>query len=276
MSLTPLDPLPTRIGHSEWEGNRYVGHAVPDLLEEQETVAGLLTLAVCGRQLAPAERAVLDDIAVAMTNGDPRIFPHKVARLVSAYGSCAPAMAAGLLFLEGAYVGPGAFRACAELLVALRDEAPDLDPTAMQGAMERRLRAGRPLSGFNVPFRPHCERLLLVKRSIARRERDRHFYWQLMECAADAMRRLNGPEPDAGIGIAAALLDLGFTPRQISHLCIALAQPVFLATVVEGSEQKERVLRRLPDDRVRYVGAAPRVTPRAAKATGGGEASERE
>jgi hypothetical protein len=264
MSVTPIEPLPTRIGHAEWQGNRYVGRAVPDLLEEQETLAGLLSLAVSGRQLAPAERGVLDDIALAMTNGDPRIWPHKVARLVSAYGGCVPAMAAGLLFLEGAPVGPDVYGLCAELLVALRDEAPDLDPAAMQGAMERRLRAGTRLWGFGPPFRPQCERLPLVKRSIARRERDRLFYWRLMECAADALRRLKGPEPEVGIGIAAALLDLGFTPRQISQLCIALEQPMFLATVVEGAEKKERVLQRLPDDRVQYVGTAPRVSPRAA------------
>jgi hypothetical protein len=185
-------------------------------------------------------------------------------------------MSAGFLLLEDAHIGPGAYGVCAELLIALRNEAPDLNPVTIQGALERRLRAGQRLAGCGVPLRPECERLLLMKESIARRGRDQLPYWRLLECTVGALHSLKAPEPSVGLGVAAALLDLGFTPRQIANLCVALAQPVFLATAIEGSEQKERVLRRLPDDRVRYVGAAPRLTPRAAKATGEGEASKRE
>jgi hypothetical protein len=266
MSFTPIHPLRTRVGHSEWQGNRYVGHSVPDLLDGNETLAGLLILAVCGRRLPPEERALVDDIAVAMTNGDPRIWPHKVALLLSAYGACVPAMAAGLLLLEGARIGPWTFGPSAELLLALREEAPDLSAATMLGAMKSRLGAAPSLPGFGVPFRPHCERLVLVRSSVARRGRDHLPFWRTMVAAVSAAQQLNGPEPNAGIGVAAALLDFGFTPRQISVLGVALAQPVFLATVVEGSEHRESALRRIPDDRVLYVGAPARESTRAERA----------
>jgi hypothetical protein len=252
------------VAHAEWGVNRYFGFAVPDLLAAGESLAGLVTLAVRGWPLAPEERGLIDDIAVSMTLADPRVWPLKMARVVSSYGGCTPALAAGLLCLEGARIGPWTCGAAAELLLALRDEATQLTPAAMASPLHRRLQAGQRLPGFDVPFRSQCERLPLVQKSVAARGRDQLPAWRTLEAVIGATRELKGPEPNVGLGVAAALLDLGFTPRQVSILSTTLAQTEFLSNVAEGSEQRAAVLRRIPDDRIRYVGKPPRETPRAA------------
>jgi hypothetical protein len=87
-----LGALPTRVAHAEWGVNRYFGFPVPDLLGD-ETLTGLVALAVGARRLPAAEREVLDDIAVAMTLADPRIWPLKMTRLVASYGGGLAGMA---------------------------------------------------------------------------------------------------------------------------------------------------------------------------------------
>jgi hypothetical protein len=76
------------------------------------------------------------------------------------------------------------------------------------------------------------------------------------------MRRLQQLEPNIGVGTAAVCLDMGFTPHEISWLAVSLCQVPFIANAVEGAAQKPDVLRRLPDEAIRYIGAAPRVSPR--------------
>jgi hypothetical protein len=263
MKRAAMDPLPTRVAHAGWDTNRYFGFAVSDLQAAHETFTGMVTLAVSGRSLPPAERAVLDDIAVAVSLADPRIWPLKMVRVISAYGGCLTALAAIFLALEGATIGHFTFGHAATLLLDVRREAPDLAPQAVRATIERRLRSGERLIGFGVPFRPRDERLVLLRRSIVERGRDRLPFWLAMEAAAVTAGELKGLEPNIGMGVAAACLDLGFTPREIALLGVTLAQTDFLANAVEGSEQRPAVLRRLPDDRIEYVGAPPRSSPRA-------------
>jgi hypothetical protein len=68
-----------------------------------------------------------------------------------------------------------------------------------------------------------------------------------------------------GIGVAAAFLDLGFTPHQVGSLTSALMQHMFLAHAVEGSAGGSE-LRELPSVRVHFTGRAARTSPRAAAA----------
>jgi hypothetical protein len=264
MSPKGIDALRTHVGHAGWGANRYVGHQVPDLLDAHETLTGMLALGVGERRLEPDELGVLDDIAVAMTLADPRIWPLKLVRLVSAYGGCLPAVAAELLCLEEAPIGPWAAGAAASLLVALRGEAPALTASAMLEPVARRLRTGERLPGFTVPLRPEDERLVLVRKRMAERGRDQLPHWRVMEGAVTAARQLEGLEPNVVIAMAAACLDLGFTPRQIAVLSVAIVcHTDILPNAVEGSAQRPNVLRRLPDDRICYVGAPPRASPRA-------------
>jgi hypothetical protein len=263
MSGPHVDRLPTHVAHAERGVNRFFGFPVPDLLGA-ETMTGLVALSVGARRLGPAERAVLDDIAVAMTLADPRIWPLKMARLVASYGGCLPGVAAGLLALQDARIGHFTVGAAAKLLITLCEEAPDLTTDAMMGPLDRRLRAGERLTGFGVPFRPYDERLVLVRRRIQEHGRDQMRYWRTMEAAIGAVRELRRLEPNVGIALAAACLDLGLTPHQISIVCVAVCQTEFLSNAFEGAEQRHAVLRRLPDDAIEYAGEAPRVSPRGA------------
>ena len=95
----------TRVAHAEWGDNRFYGHSVARDLAGKETWLGLVILGILGRRLSEAERAVVDDLGVALTVADPRIWPLKVSRLVSSYGSTLTALAAGALSLEEARIG---------------------------------------------------------------------------------------------------------------------------------------------------------------------------
>jgi len=76
-------------------------------------------------------------------------------------------------------------------------------------------------------------------------------------------------EPNMGIAIAAAFLDLGMTPHQVGSLTSALMQHMFLAHAIEGSAQGAS-LRELPAGYVEFDGRAPRSSPRAQEAERGG------
>ncbi len=263
MSSKP-PPLTTRVGHADWGDNRYCGFSVGAELAGNETIAGLIALATTGRRLAPEERGVLDDIAVAMTVADARVWPLKMTRVVSSYGGSLAAVAAANVCLEEAYVGHWTSGEAAVLLSALRAEAPDLTVAAMREPLDRRFREGVRLVGFGVPFRPEDERVRMLKECLARRGRTGLPYWRTLEAASGAARILRNLEPNIGLAVAAACLDLGFTPRQISLVCVALGQTDYVANAVEGGEQRPAVLRRLPDAAIEYVGKAERTSPREA------------
>ncbi len=264
MSAKPLPSLPTRVGHAEWGDNRYFGFSVGSELAGAETVSGLIALATAGRRLVPEERAVLDDIAVAMTVADARIWPLKMTRVVSSYGGSLAAVAVANVCLEEAYVGHWTSGEAAVLLSALREEAPELTVAAMREPLDRRFREGARLVGFGVPFRPEDERLRMLRECLARRGRTGLLYWRTLEAASGAARLLRSLEPNIGLAVAAACLDLGFTPRQISLLCVALGQTDYFANAVEGAEQCPAALRRIPDDAIEYVGKTDRTSPREA------------
>jgi len=77
------------------------------------------------------------------------------------------------------------------------------------------------------------------------------------------MRRERGIPPNIGLGIAAVLLDFGYTPHQVSALAHFLAQGVFVANAVEAAQQQAPEMQKLADEDVDYVGPARRESPRA-------------
>jgi hypothetical protein len=260
----PLPPLPTRVGHAARGENHFFGHAVGRDLAGRETCTGLLALAIGGRQLSPDERSVLDDIAVVMTVADPRIWPLKLARVVSSYGSTLPAMAAANLCIERALIGHWTSGTAAALLVRLRESihgAVD-DAAAVRREVESALASGERWMGFGVPFREHDERVAALRRCLEQKGRVKLPYFRLLDTLAGAMLELKGLRPNIGGAVAAACLDLGYAPREISLLSVALGQADYLANAVEGAAQMPAVLRNLPAEVIRYVGPGPRESPR--------------
>ncbi len=258
--------IETRVAHAGHEDHAYRGFMVFRDLEAETTLAGLLSLGIAGRRLGPEEAEVLDELAWSWTVADPRIWPLKVTRLAASYGGFLPGLAAGLVSVDCRFVG--AWRnapAAARWLLRLRqDLGPELDhPRALTAAAED-LVASRPyLAGFGVPYRREDERVPALRRRLEARDRLKLPYLRLFDAVTEVVRREWDMEPNIAGLAAAVCLDLGFELPELGPLMIALAVHMFIANAHEGALQRSPALRRLPDEKIRYVGKPPRKSPRA-------------
>jgi len=257
--------IPSRVGKALYGENLFFGYrTLADLLGE-ETLTGLVSTAVKGRRPSEAERRILDAIAVISTSADPHIWPLKMLRLVSSYGSVLAGYCACQVAVEGERIGywiaGGAAAVLAELRVAVGDRMDD--PAAVADAITEHLRHGGRVIGFGVPLRKTDERMDALSAYVAREGLGRGVHWRLQVALADHLGRERGIPPNVGVGIGAVLLDLGYTPRQVSALAHFLAQPCFAAHAVEAAQQQAPEMQKLGDEDVDYVGPARRESPRA-------------
>ncbi|MET0594232.1 MAG: hypothetical protein ABW133_16135 [Polyangiaceae bacterium] len=267
MTLRPI--LPTRVGHAEWNDNRFRGHSVAQDLASRETCTGLLALAIVGRRLGDVERAMLDDLATVMTVADPRVWPLKLVRVVSSFGGCLAALAAGTVNLEGALVGHPSTGRAAAVLVSLAELTAErlrrggtTEELAMDGACRELLSQSSRLSGFGVPFRQRDERVDMLTACVEARGRAELRYWRLFSRATEMFRRIKNLEPNIGLAAGAVCLDMGLTLAQIGPFVTALGMSDLWCNAMEGSEQAAEALQNLPRDTVRYAGPSDRVSPR--------------
>jgi len=265
--MTPLQ-IPTGVGHASFGENHFRGYRVGAELAGKETQTGLIALSIGARRLTETERAVLDDIAVVMTVADPRIWPLKLTRVVSAYGSTLPAMAAANLCIERALIGHWTSGTAAQTLVELRetlgdgvDDRDEVRRRALEFLAQRRR-----WMGFGVPFREQDERVASLRSCLEKRERTHLTHWRLLETVAEVLYEHKQLRPNIGIAVGAACLDLGYSPREVSLLSVALGQTDYLANAVEGAAQAPEMLRELPAQILRYQGPARRRSPRASAA----------
>jgi hypothetical protein len=258
--------LPTNCAHWGWDDHRYFGHSVFDELTGHESMAGIAALSILGRRLSKECCEVLDDIVCTSTLADPRIWPLKMTRLVAAYGSIMPAVAAGLLVEEGARIGPWTIGASASVLAELYSQiaASELDRVNVMQVVEKYLRGRGMVSGFGTPFRSADERLKAFRERMRHKGRDQLPYWQAMEHIVDVARSLRKFEPNVSIAMAAAMLDMGMSPEEIAPLVTSLCHHMFFANAFEGAKQAPALLREIPFERISYVGHAPRTSARAA------------
>jgi hypothetical protein len=263
--------LPTHIGHAEWGDNHFRGYSVARDLAGREGVTSLLALAITGRRLDEDERLMLDDVATVTNVADPRVWPLKLVRVVSAYGGCDVAVAAATVALESALIGQHAAGSAAELLLHLGEGLVDgsgKPPPPDDSFLEERCRRfvaehGRPV-GFDVPFRTRDERVDMLTERVAARGRSALPYWQLFARVAEIFWQVENVRPNMPAAAGAVCLDLSLKPAQIGPLMTALGASAFWANAFEGAEQAPACLQRLPDNCVRYVGKPSRVSPRAA------------
>jgi hypothetical protein len=259
--------LPTRVSLAEWDEHLYFGHRLFEDLTGTLPLAGLVGMAVSGRRLDAEQCALLDEMAGSLGIADPHIWPLKVTRLASAYGRPLPAVAAGALLFDSDYVGPLAIGHCASALVAISEAiggTPDAD--RIRASTRAYLAKHGRICGFGVPFRDIDERLVALRRCVERRGRHVGHFWRMSKHVAEAVKQEKNIEPNIGLGIASAALDLGFEPRHIGVLAFAFTFPPQLANSVEGAAQAPEVLRELPAEFIEYVGAPPRKSPRAERA----------
>jgi hypothetical protein len=263
--MSRVEPIPTRVALHCYGENRFFGHgALADLLGT-ETLTGLVAMAVTGRRPSDSQRSVLDEVATMMTSGDPRIWPLKLTRVVSSYGGTLAGFAAGYLALEGDTIGPWVTGHSAAQLRELREEIGDrIDDAPFVGSrVAAFVTRTKRVFGYGVPLRTSDERMDALQRRIAVGGRDLLPHWLLQEALSREMREAKKVSPNICVGVAALLLDSGFTPFEASALTIFVNQHLFVANAVEGARQATQDLRKLPDECVRYTGIAARESPRA-------------
>lgn len=247
------------------------GHPLFAELLGNETFTGMAALAATRRRLSPDDISLLNDLSVLITLADPQIWPLKITRIVASYGGFVSAVAAGNLCLEGGYVGPWNCGDAARTIAAIRErigEAMDDEP-ARRALIEAHFAGEERVRGFGVPLRKIDERLTGLRQTIVRLGRAERPHWRTMEAISAVVRATRGLEPNFGMGVAAALLDMGCTPTECAVLAWWLQLSAFVANAVEGVEQGLELFRRFPDEWVDYRGPAPRESPRAKAAREG-------
>ena len=262
-----IEAIKTRVAWTGWDDHKFCGHWAFAELAGNESYTGLLALAVTGRRLSRENCSMLDDLAGSVTMAEPRIWTLKAARLVAAYGGTLSACCEANLCLVGDVIGPWPTRDAARSLVTLRAalEGRLSDPEAVTHETLSLLAARKRLVGFGVPFRAYDERLRALARCVEKRGRDHLPFWTLQTMVSNVLWRERGAKPNIVIGLAAVCLDLGLAPDEIAPLVVALMQHLIFANAVEGARQAPAALRRLPDDRIDYVGKPPRKSARAEK-----------
>lgn len=250
--------LVTRVGHAGHGHNHFMGFDVAEDLAGSFDIWSTLAIAVGFRPLDPAEAGVLDDVAVCALASDPRIWPLKLVRVASAYGSRSAALAAFSVACDHALIGPSISGDAAEFLATFA--AVDLEVLPRMVG-ERLAKYVLPPPGFGVPFRDVDERVVALEHCLERRGRSSMPTWTRLRAVERIVIEARGAPVNIGGAVAAALLDVGLSPEHIRALPLAL--PGVLANAVEGARQAPEVLRRLPDDMLEYRGPAPRKSPRA-------------
>jgi hypothetical protein len=209
----------------------------------------------------------MDAIAVILTSADGRIWPLKLGRLVASYGGTLAGWCAALLTMEGQRIGPWIIGYAARDLLELRAAAGERvdDDEAMAAEARRFLERGRRISGLGVPLREHDERYVALEAWVRGKGRDRLPFWRIQTALATQARAVGHLSPNAGLGVAALLLDLGHDPAQISALVTFVNQNVFAANAFEAAQQRAPEMQCLPEESVSYVGPPLRSSPRHAE-----------
>lgn len=262
----------TQVGHGGHEQHRFCGCDVFGDLLGNETSAGLLALSVARRRISPAEAAALDDLAVAACLADPRIWPLKITRLVASYGRTLPAFGAGHMSVENPMMGNWQAGDIAAMFVDLAAAARSLNEEGFVREVKKILAQRPRLVGYGVYFRrprpaddvPHDERVEALRAQLHRRGRTGLPYWKLFERFNEVVRVERRVSPTIAAAAAALLLDMGFTPHQVSAIAFFSNATTFTSNAFEAAEQKSETLQRLPVDSVAWAGQAPRLSPRAA------------
>ncbi len=262
------DPLviPTRVAHAGHDEHTFLGHRVYEELAGRVSLSGLMAIAINGSKPDETDQRVLDDLAAVCTLADPRIWPPKVTRLGSAYGGTLEGIAAGLLCMDCRFVGFWqSSQVAAELLLELH-AAADGEEQQIDEAAVGLVKPKGFIPGFGVPYREHDERFPPLQRCLKERGRDGGHFVALFDVLTGVVKREKGLAPNVSGLLAAVCLDLNFAPDEIGPLMVCLAIHQFVANAHEGARQAPAALRKLPDDRIRYTGPAPRRSPRKAEA----------
>lgn len=248
-----MRPLPTRVGISDGADHRFVGYSALHELTGGASLAGLLVLAVTGRLPPEEETPFFDEIAALLCAADGRVWPLKIGRILSAYGKVMPGFAAPPISLEGTdTIGPWTTLGAAELLERFAKQ-PD-QPHALVSSTQR-------LIGWGVALRSIDERFERLRQCVETRGRQALPNWSNLVRLSEVIRAERKLAPNISAGLAAALLDLGFSPKQCAAFSVAVLCPMLIAHALECTDERYAAYRALPAERVSFVGRAARPLP---------------
>jgi hypothetical protein len=265
--MADVPSLPTRVGHAGDGYQSFFGYHVGKDLVGRLGYWSAISMAVGGQRLSDEDAALLEQMSTALLGPDPRIWPWKLTRLMSAYGRFTTGLAAPLVATSGARIGPPALGMAAQFLCGLSDALGSRhdDDEALSEVLDARLAVDARPPGWGTPFRKHDERLQPIVDLVARRERDGGHYWQLFSRASERILAKHKLPVNAAAAVSAVCLDLGFRPPQIEAFGTLLLMTNSVANAYEGAQQAPEVLQELPESCVRYAGPPPRTSPRADK-----------
>lgn len=258
------DYITTRVAAARWGDNLYRGFSVRDDLAGRVDTWTAISLAVGHRRMSAEEAGVLDDVAVCALAADPRIWPLKIVRLLSAYGHVTTGTIAGIYCTEAARIGWRAYFIAGEFLEAI---AGHPDAEARRADLFGRLERKENLPGYGVAHRHRDERASALGTCLAAKGRTTGAYWKLAS-EVESLLAPKGIHINMGAAGAAAMMDLGFSPSQMLALGPYLVYANYLANAVEGAEQAPQLLRRLPESAIEDRTPSPRLSPRARLAAG--------
>lgn len=254
----------TRVAQFDYDDNRFCGYSIRDELAGKSGYWTTISLALGGPRLTPDQERVLDGLATAAVNADPRVWPLKVTRLLASYGSSAMGIGGSFIALGGGFVGAPAIEGAARLLTQLAEVERTGGRTAVEREVLDRIARGQRLMGFGVPSRERDERVVAAAGLIEQFQLDQGRHWQLMLVIEGvAVTQKETLRLNIGAASSAIFLDLGFTVTQIGTLAALMLLNNMVANATEGAEQKSPLLQEFPRDYVRYEGPPDRSSPRA-------------
>ena len=252
--MSGVPPITTRVGHTGADELRFHGRKVFAELLGRTNVGQIMVMGLTGRLLADPEVGLIDDIITAMTSTDPRLWPFKVTRLVSAYGTGAYGVAATLIAGEGGMYGTNRLESAARWLVDLG--SGDITDDAIAAALD----AGG--GGFGVLYRARDERFEALMSQVVKRGYHERPFTTLCLRAVRIARERKQMEMHVSLALAALCLDLGMTPYQIGMFGLIYMFHDALANATEGAQQRPLVLQHLPQETLQWVGVEARRSPR--------------
>ena len=253
MARSDDEPILTRVGISNDGDHLFCGYSALGELSGATTYSSLLTLALRGRTATPDESSLLDDIASLLCAADGRVWPLKIGRILSSYGKLMPGFSAPTWSMEGSdTIGPWTTLGAANAL---------LEFSRFSGSGDDFVSSRKRLTGWGVALRARDERYEKLTERVAAHGRERGRFWTLHLTLSESIGRIKSIQPNVSAGLAAVMLDLGFSPTQLAAFSVAILTPMLIAHALECAQLQSPRYRRLPTSAIRYVGPAPRELP---------------
>lgn len=259
-----VPPLPTQLAHASRGDNLLRGFSVCHELAGRIDTWSLISLSVGHRRLTPNETSAIDQAAVCASSAEPRIWPLKIVRLASSYGSVVPAIVAGILASDRGFVGWYQIAQSTAFLgrAAAKFGTRPPERSELEAWVDQERDDGQRFAGFGVAFRDRDERADALAVQLAKLGRDNLQHWVLAR-ELDRVLSSRGLPINMGAACAAVLLDIGFAPAQAEAMALYLIFSNYLGNAVEGATQAPDVLRKLPQGLIEDNSPPPRRSPRA-------------